>query len=187
MSGVRITGGRFKGRTIAITRGGPARFTSSKVREAIFDVLGRVDGLSVLDLFAGTGSFTIEALSRDASSVFAVEQDRRTAAVLKENLKLLSIDKDCHVLNMDVRYAVPMLHKQGKVFDLIFADPPYEMGYAASTLDLLAKNLLCGAQTLLIVEHSKREELGSVPDDRYGVRARRYGDTVLSIVSCGGE
>ena len=75
MSGVRITGGRFKGRSIAITRGGPARFTSGKVREAIFDILGPVEGFCVLDLFAGTGSFTVEALSRGAASVTAVEQD----------------------------------------------------------------------------------------------------------------
>lgn len=187
MKGVRITGGRFKGRTISATRGGPARFTSSKVREAVFDILGPVEGLRVLDLFAGTGSFTVEALSRGAASVTAVEQDRRTAALLKENLKLLSADKDCLVLNMDVRYAVPMLHRQGKVFDLLFADPPYEMGYVAATIDLLVKNLLCDTHSVVVLEHSKREGPDSLPEGRYALRTRQYGDTVLSIVTCAEE
>ena len=120
------------------------------MREAIFDLVGPVEGYRVLDLFAGTGSFTVEALSRGAAKVTAVEQDRRTTALLKENLKALSADKDCLVLNMDVRYAVPMLGRQEKVFDLIFADPPYEMGYVAP-FDLLAKNLLCGAQSVLVL------------------------------------
>lgn len=184
MKGIRIAGGRFKGRTIAATKGGPARFTSGKVREAVFDIVGPVEGMRVLDLFAGTGSFTVEALSRGAASVTAVEQDRRTAALLKENLKVLSIDKDCLVFNMDVRYAVPMLHRQGKVFDLLFADPPYEMGYVAATFDLLANNLLCVADSVIVLEHSKREELDGLPDDRFALRTRRYGDTVLSIITC---
>jgi 16S rRNA (guanine966-N2)-methyltransferase len=187
MKGVRVTGGRFKGRTIAVTKGGPARFTSSKVREAVFDIMGSVEGLRVLDLFAGTGSFTVEALSRGAATVTAVEQDRRTAALLKENLKVLSIDKDCLVLNMDVRYAVPTLHRQGKVFDLLFADPPYEMGYVATTIDLLAKNLLCDTHSVVVLEHSKRETPDGVLADGYALRTRRYGDTVLSIVTRGGE
>ena len=176
----------MKGRTIAITKGGPARFTSAKVREAVFDLLGPIEGFHVLDLFAGTGSFTIEALSRNAASVTAVEQKRRTAALLTGNLKTLSIDKDCLVLNMDVRYAVPMLGRQGKVFDLIFADPPYEMGYLSSTLDVLVKNPVCDGRSILVLEHSKREGLIGLPEDRYALRTRRYGDTLLSIVRCGG-
>jgi hypothetical protein len=61
------------------------------------------------------------------------------------------------------------------------------MGYVASTFDLLTKNLLCDARSLLVLEHSKREGLGGLPGDRYGLRVRRYGDTVLSIVTCGGR
>ncbi len=134
---MRITGGTHKGRRIAVARDGRTRYTSGKVREAVFNLVGDVSDRSVLDLFAGAGSFTIEALSRGAASVTAVEKERKTAALLQKNLKSLSLDKDCLVLNMDVRYAVLMLARQGKVFDLIFVDPPYEMGYIASTVALL--------------------------------------------------
>jgi 16S rRNA (guanine(966)-N(2))-methyltransferase RsmD len=185
MTGLRITGGRFKGRRIAVAGERRARFTSAKVREAVFDLLGDVNGYAVLDLFAGAGSFTVEALSRDAASVTAVEKDRQTAAVLRNNLRMLSLDKDCLVLNMDVRYAVPMLYRQGKRFDLVFVDPPYEMGYVASTVELLIRNPLCQTGSSVVFEHSKREEVAVLPGDGYDVKVRKYGDTVLSIIVCG--
>jgi 16S rRNA (guanine966-N2)-methyltransferase len=183
MSGIRITGGRYKGRSIAAPKGGPARFTSAKVREAVFDLLGTVEGLSVLDLFAGSGSFTVEALSRGAASVTAVEADRRAAALIHRNLETLAADKDCHILNMDVRYALPMLHRQGSQFDLIFADPPYDMGHVAATVELLMRFPIYHGRSCLVFEHSKREE-APVAGQGFEMRVRRYGDTHLTLLSC---
>lgn len=182
MSGIRITGGRFKGHTIGAPKGGPARLTSARVREAIFDLLGNIEGLVVLDLFSGAGSFTAEALSRGAASVTAVEAERRAAHLISQNLILLGVRDDCLVLNMDVRYAVPMLHKQGKSFDIIFADPPYEMGHVVSTLALLRKNPLMNSDATVIFEHSKREDTGITSHEYENVRVKKYGDTVLTIV-----
>ena len=187
MNGIRITGGKYKGRKIAAPRGGHARFTSAKVREAVFDLVGSVDGLAVLDLFAGAGSLAAEALSRGAASAVAVELDRQTAALIRNNLKTLEIDKDCLVLNMDVRYAVSMLYRQGKRFDLIFVDPPYEMGHVAATVELLKKNPICHAPSTVVFEHSKREEVRVTAEQGYDVKVRKYGDTVLSVVTCGGD
>jgi 16S rRNA (guanine(966)-N(2))-methyltransferase RsmD len=185
MAGIRITGGTHKGRRIAISRDGLARYTPAKVRQAIFDLVGDVAGLDVLDLFAGAGSFTLEALSRGAAAVTAVEKEARAAALLRRNLRDLALDKDCHVVNMDVRYAVPMLHRREKRFDLIFADPPYEMGYVAASLELLEAHPLCRERTVLVLEHSKREALGGSAEEKHGVRTHRYGDTMLTMVMCG--
>jgi 16S rRNA (guanine966-N2)-methyltransferase len=185
MSGIRITGGRHKGRRIVASKGGRGRFTSAKVREAVFDLVGPVDDFAVLDLFAGAGSFTVEALSRGAASVTAVEADRQTAALIRNNLKILGIDKDCLVLNMDVRYAVSMLHRQGKHFELVFVDPPYEMGHIAATVELLKKIPICHGRSSVVFEHSKREEVRIAPGADYEIRVRRYGDTILSIVTGG--
>jgi len=182
MKGIRITGGRFKGRRIAGGRDGGTRHTSAKVREAVFDLAGDIGGCLVLDLFAGTGSFAIEALSRDAASVTAVERDRRTTSLLRGNLRALALDKDCLVLNMEVRYAVPRLYEQGKRFDLIFADPPYEMGYVASTLELLEKYPLYHNGSVILLEHSRREGSGVSPGKGHTIESRRYGDTVLTVV-----
>ena len=135
--------------------------------------------------FAGAGSFTLEALSRGAASVTAVEKVPATAGLLRSNLKDLVLDKDCFVINMDVRYAVPMLGRQGKTFDLIFADPPYEMGYVAASLELIEASRLCRAHTVLVFEHSKREGLGASPEPRLTVQTHRYGDTALTVLTCG--
>ena len=187
MKGIRITGGRLKGRRVAGGRDRGTRHTSAKVREAVFDVAGDVEGAFVLDLFAGTGSFAIEALSRAAASVTAVERDRRTASLLRGNLRDLALDKDCLVLDMEVRYAVPMLYEQGRRFDLIFVDPPYEMGYVASTLELLEKHPLYRDGSMIVFEHSKREGLGASPGRGREVESRRYGDTVLTVIRTAGR
>jgi 16S rRNA (guanine966-N2)-methyltransferase len=185
--GIRITGGIYKGRTIALAKDERTRYTSGKVREAIFNFVGEVTEQSVLDLYAGAGSFTCEALSRGAASVTSVEKNANTAAQLKNNLRSLSLYKRCLVLNMDVRYAVPMLARQRKMFDLIFVDPPYEMGYIASTADLLMKNRIYHPDSIIVFEHSKREEFQDLPEAGHKMKTRRYGDTVLTIIRCEGS
>ncbi len=167
-------------------RGGPGRYTSSKVRQAVFDLLGDISGMAVLDLFAGAGSFSVEALSRGAASLVAVEKDKRTASLLAANLKDLAPDKDCLVVNMDVRYALPMLGKQGRCFDVIFADPPYEMGYIALLPGLVKAGGLCRDNAVLVLEHSKRESVETTAAG-YAVRTKKYGDTLISVLACAHE
>jgi 16S rRNA (guanine966-N2)-methyltransferase len=181
-AGIRITGGAYKGRRISVGRGGTTRYTSSKVRQAVFDLVGDIAGMAVLDLFAGAGSFAVEALSRGAASLVAVEKDRKTASLLAANLKDLAPDKDCLVVNMDVRYAVPMLGRQRRRFDLIFADPPYEMGYIALLPGLVRTGGLCRDNAVLVLEHSKRE--AAETPSGYAVRTKKYGDTLISVLAC---
>ncbi len=170
----------MKGRNIAVLKDGSARYTSGKVREAIFNTIGGVDGCRILDLFAGSGSFTIEAISRGAASATCVEKDRRMATNLKQNLMNLSIDKDCLVLNMDVRYAVPFLHKSGRNYDIIFMDPPYEKGLVMETMTLLKDNPVYENNTVFIVESSKREMTNrSALHQWQEIATRQYGDTAI--------
>jgi 16S rRNA (guanine(966)-N(2))-methyltransferase RsmD len=159
MGEVRVTGGMLRGRNVSVPSRGGARYTSSKVRAAIFDSIGSVEGFRVLDLFAGSGLFSIEALSRGAEHAVCVEKNRAMASVLRGNLDRLGLDKDCVVLNMDVIYAVPVLSRKGASFDLIFMDPPYEAGYVSTTVDLLKGCTVYSEGALLVVEHSKREQL----------------------------
>jgi 16S rRNA (guanine966-N2)-methyltransferase len=183
---LRVTGGVLKGRKILVPARGEARYTSSKVRAAIFNLIGNVANYDVLDLFAGSGSLSIEALSRGARRVVCVEKEKRMADVLRENLRRLGLDKDCVVLNMDVIYALPALSKRGNTFDLILMDPPYDMGYVLATLDLLKKQTVCRDRSLLVVEHSKREQLSGFVDPG-NVRSRLYGDTAISLIGCGAK
>ena len=184
MGQLRITAGIFKGRKILVPARGEARYTSSKVRAAIFNLIGDVSGYAVLDLFAGAGSLSIEALSRGASRAVCVEKNRPMAEMLGENLTKLGLDKDCVVWHMDVIYALPALSRKGEMFDLILMDPPYDKGYVSMMLEMLKKQTVCRDQSLIVVEHSKRE---SLPDfvDPEGVRSKLYGDTAVSVIRCG--
>ena len=181
--GIRITGGSLRGRTIRADEGLNARYTSSKVRQAIFDMLGDIEGCRVLDLFAGAGSFTVEALSRGAASAVSVENDPARTALIGRNLDNLSLNKYCQVLDMDVRYAIPLLNGKGEVFDIIFMDPPYGKGYPAETMSLLEKEVVYTDETLIVVEYSRKEGVAFEAFPRFSpFKIKQYGDTMIALL-----
>ncbi len=176
----------LKGRKIRVPTHAEARYTSSKVRSAIFNLIGDVIECDVLDLFAGSGSLTIEALSRGAARAVCVEKNGHMAGMLRENVRRLDLDKNCVVLHMDVIYALRTLSKKGDSFDVILMDPPYEMGYVSGTLELISKETICRDDSVVVVEHSKRERLPDfIGPER--VRTKLYGDTAVSVISCGAK
>ncbi len=124
---VRIVAGANRGRYLKVAAAAGIRPTGEKVREAIFDVLGPVDGLAVLDLFAGTGAMGLEALSRGAGSCVFVEETPAVATVLRANITMLGYQLVCHVMLCDFREALQRLVERSSAFDLLFVDPPYRM------------------------------------------------------------
>ena len=124
---VRIVAGAKRGRYLKVVRTTEVRPTSEKVREAIFDVLGPIGGMAVLDLFAGTGAMGLEALSRGAASCVFVEGAPAVAEVLRANILALSYRPVCDVIVCDFHEALGRLVEQDSVFDLLFVDPPYRM------------------------------------------------------------
>ena len=182
MRRVRITGGSLKGRMTGILEHTEARYTPSKVRGAIFDIIGDVEGKRVLDLFAGSGLFTIEAMSRGALSATCVEKSREMSGLIRRNLEDLGLSHLVDILTMEVDRAIPFLYKRSARYDIIFMDPPYDRGYVKSTTSLFRNNVIYDTNTLFIVEHSKRESFDA---PRSGgeehTATRRYGDTCLTI------
>jgi len=159
------------------------RYTSSKVREAIFNILGDMEGKRVLDLFAGSGSFAIEALSRGAASASLVEIDRDMVKIIEKNLASLNLNKSCHVFTMDVVYAVPFLAKRNFSYDIIFMDPPYDKGYVGELMRLLKTNRLYHDGTIIVIEHSKRETSAfSDFKEHYQINSKSYGDTFITLL-----
>jgi 16S rRNA (guanine966-N2)-methyltransferase len=137
VSQVRIQSGRWKGRTLEVPR--RARPTSSRAREALFDILqDRIAGARVLDLFAGSGAVGLEALSRGAASAVFVESDPEALEVNVETLG--AGGGEVEILSGDARRAVAALSGRGERFDLVFADPPYTLARAIprSIADVLA-------------------------------------------------
>jgi 16S rRNA (guanine(966)-N(2))-methyltransferase RsmD len=119
----RILAGRWKGRVLQVPR--DARPTSSRAREALFDILqDRVRGSRFLDLFAGSGAVGLEALSRGASAAVFVERDSRA---LERNLATLGAAEEFEIVRDDARDAICALERRGETFDLVFADPPYSL------------------------------------------------------------
>ncbi len=154
---MKIQAGLLKGRTISFEYGEKPRPTSGMVRSALFNILAdRVQDSNFLDLFAGTGLVGFEALSRGANEVTFVEHDGRLAASITESVKKLEVNGK--VLHGQVFGQLAKLNKSGKVFDLIFIDPPYGGNQANQTLSQCFKDHLITEDGVIIVERHEKDE-----------------------------
>jgi 16S rRNA (guanine(966)-N(2))-methyltransferase RsmD len=176
---LRIIGGEARGRRLEAPRGGKTRPTADRVRESLFNVLGqRFAGERVLDLYAGSGALSLEALSRGASSAVLVESDREAAAVCERNAASLGYAARIELQRADLKSALPRM--AGRTFDLVFVDPPYAAGPALA-LGLLDEYRLVAPGGTVVAEHDKREE----PPAAFGALVRRdlrrFGDTAVSF------
>ena len=179
---MRVIGGHARGRRLKVPKGRNLRPTSARVKEALFNILPHdLSGAKVLDLFAGTGNVTIEALSRGAAEAILIDSSKESGKVIRENLRRLRLADRTKVWIVPVIRAVKLLAHRGETFDVIFLDPPYEQRWVATTVKAIAEGGLLRQTGLLIAEHSIREELQS----RYGALLlydqRRYGNTLLSF------
>jgi 16S rRNA (guanine966-N2)-methyltransferase len=146
------------------------------VREAVFSILGQIDGLSVLDLFAGSGAMAIESLSRGAAEATLVDSSPASVAAIRRNLQ--ELDLEAEVAREKAEAFLDRARRSGRQYDLVFVDPPYrQAGSLGQRLSAaLAPVLAPGAR--VVAESDRREplELSLAPLDR-----RRYGDTLILI------
>jgi 16S rRNA (guanine(966)-N(2))-methyltransferase RsmD len=154
------------------------------VKESIFNILqDDVEGKMVLDLFAGTGNLGIEALSRGAKGVVFVEKGRQALRVIQRNLTQLGLEGRSEILPRDVSRAIGILKQRGECFDLILMDPPYQKGLIQSTLMKLNSHPIYHRNSILVVEHNRREPLPQGAGGWDLTRQRRIGDTVISFLT----
>ncbi len=177
---MRITGGRVGGRKIYAPKSGKVRVTTDRVRESLFNILPSMESLLFLDIFAGTGSVGIEALSRGSVSAVFIEKETLHATELKKNLTVCGFDESSEVFVSTAERGIHILSEQRRQFDVVFADPPYDKGLAGKTVGLLEGINVIASDGILIVEHSFRETIGS-ENTFILTDQRRYGDTVLSF------
>jgi len=140
-----------------------------------------LSGISVLDLFAGTGALGIEALSRGATRLVSVESNRSAARVLIANLQALSVEGRAEVMVRDVAAAIASLGRRENVFEGVFLDPPYGLGFAGRALEALAGNAIVAEGGWVSVETAAEEELPQAVGALRRVREDVYGDTKLAI------
>lgn len=179
---LRIIGGRFKGRYISSMLLPGLRPTANMVRESLFNIIGtRIEGAIFYDLFAGTGSVGIEALSRGAKSVCFVEENRACSELLYENINLLSLADEASLVTGDaVRFLKKLdssISGESEDFNIIFADPPYSTDLLNQVLSVLEVSSLI-KNGMLIMEHSYKHDLNMPFND---VSRYRYGDTRLTV------
>jgi 16S rRNA (guanine966-N2)-methyltransferase len=168
---MRITGGRLRGRRIGSPSGPGVRPTSSKVREALFSMLGQsLDGWSMLDGFGGSGLMAFEAASRGAGPVTVVEKNRRAARAIQSSARALGVELDVSIA--DTRAVL----RQGGRWDFVFLDPPYREDPAVWVA------LAAGAaRHVLVVEHQAHRAVPDAAGSLLLDRQRRYGESALSV------
>ena len=181
---MRIISGTSKGRKLVTPKRDSLRPTSDRVKESLFNILrGEIEGKVVLDLFAGTGNLGIEALSRGAKRVIFVEKGRQALRLIQTNLNQFGLADRSEILPKDVNRAIGILKQRGECFDLILMDPPYEKGLIQRTLMKLSTHPIYHADTILIVEHNRRESLPHILEGWNLIRQQKIGDTLLSFLT----
>ena len=179
---MRIIGGQFKSRIISMPKGVEIRPTQDKVREAIFNILGDVSGKKVLELFAGSGAFGIEALSRGAAGVTFVDNNFKCARTIRENLEELGVNNsDYNIIRTNALSAMPKLAKNDSKFDIIFLDPPYYQELAKKCLINMDACDILSPIGIVLIEHFKKDIISADFKTLSFDQARRYGDVTISI------
>lgn len=169
LTGVRVVGGRVRGRRLTAPRGDATRPTSDFVREAIFNALQAIvdwEGVRVADLFAGTGALGIEALSRGAASCVFVDNDRRAADAIRANVAGTGFSDAAHVVVRDVMEWLAA----APPFDVVFTDPPYAFDRWVQVGGIRA--------SLVVAESDRDVDLGP---GWVILRTKRYGSTVVTL------
>jgi 16S rRNA (guanine(966)-N(2))-methyltransferase RsmD len=177
-----ITGGEARGRRIASPEGMSVRPTASKIRQAIFNILGaRVAGAHFLDIFAGSGLMGIEALSRGAELLVAIDENRKLTRAIEKNL--VKLGYQATVIGGEFRQVLPKL--QPASFDIIFADPPYKSPFVGSLLQSLDRRNLLKPDGLLAIEHAKGLKFPEGLENFRLLETRTYGHTGVSFFDAG--
>jgi 16S rRNA (guanine966-N2)-methyltransferase len=175
---VRIIAGDHKGARIFAPKGQDTRPTSDRAREAAFNLIGPVDGASVLDLFAGSGAMGLEALSRGAGSVVFVEHDRDACRAIDRNLDKLHLT-GATVIQRDAGQALAAEASAGRRYDLVLVDPPYQMfSSLQNTLSRYLPAVLADDGLVVVETESRTEpELNSLAKRT----SRRYGAARITL------
>lgn len=181
---MRIISGTAGGLQLKVPKDHKIRPTADQVREAIFNIITSrftLEGIAVLDLFAGTGALGIEALSRGAKSAVFVDANPDAQRLILENLALTNFRRQGRLIRAYAKKGIRVVEEQGLRFGGVFLDPPYDEGWVDKVLRALAQSAILEPQAWVVVEHSQHE----VGKDTYPplllTDRRRYGTTGVSF------
>ncbi len=182
---MRVIAGEAKGHKLKGTARKTTRAITDRIKESIFGILGDISGKRVLDLFAGTGSLGIEALSRGAREVIFVDRDRNCAKLIRENLSLFTANLQATVYTDTVRNRLKRFGRSSGKFDLIFVDPPFGSNLIEETLKDIARFKLVSEEGLVIARHHNRQQLPEKVDELHLSRRKKYGEDIVCLYEQG--
>lgn len=158
---MRVIAGTARRLKLKTIEGKDTRPTTDRIKETLFNMIQwKVPGAEFLDLFSGSGSIGIEALSRGAKEACFVENNRAAAGVIRENLNFTRLSESAMVMECDAATAIRRLCGKGKIFDIIYMDPPYNMEWEKQILAVLADSDILDKDTVIIIEADKDTDFG---------------------------
>lgn len=160
------------------------RPTQNILRAAVFDILGHdLEGVSFLELYAGSAAMSLEAISKGAASVVMVEHDPKNAVIIRENCELLGIDLGAQykLWQRDALATIKRLSEDGARFDIVFFDPPYGLKLAKKTLKVLGSNDILAPRSFVVAQYDRADSL-EIPNGFSVVTERRYGTSFLTVL-----
>lgn len=181
---MRIITGSAKGIQLKAPTGLSTRPTTDRVKESLFGILGYlVEDARVMDVFAGTGNLSLEALSRGAASAIAVDKSANCVRIIRENAAKTRLEDRLTALKGDGLRYLTQYAEEGRTFDLIFADPPYEQGFITKVLAAVEGGEVLADGGVLIAEHTKKEPIDETMLNKLEIRRQeRYGETIVSFL-----
>jgi 16S rRNA (guanine966-N2)-methyltransferase len=167
---MRVIAGKAKRLILKTIDGLDTRPTTDRIKETLFNMVNQgLADCDFLDLFSGSGAIGIEALSRGANSAVFVENAKAAVECIKYNLHSTNLEAGATVLAMDVLSAIRTLEVQGKVFDIIFMDPPYNQGLEQRVLEALQNSNILYCDTMIIVEASMETSFEYLENTRFQI------------------
>ena len=182
---MRITGGELNGRILGTVNGWNVRPTSSKVRQAVFNIIGNdLSGFRVIDFFAGSGIMGIEALSRGAEWALFIDNSNKSLDLIKKNLSICGFGNKGFIIKGDITEGIPE-HKKisNKSIDFVFIDPPYKKDIIPGVLESVVKNEIMADDSYIVTESMKHDTLPDKVGDFFSVKTKLYGETKIDIYS----
>ena len=173
---MRVIAGTARHLKLKTMEGMNTRPTTDRIKETLFNMLSfHVEGSRFLDLFSGSGAIGIEALSRGAKEAVFVENNRKAAGCIRDNLKFTRLEERAVLMEKDVMTALRLLEEKGEPFDYIFMDPPYGKLFEKQVLCFLNHSLLCDENTTIIVESDLETDFEHLDQSGFHVvKEKRY-------------
>lgn len=178
---MQIITGKYRARKLVAVDSNGTRPTLARVKEAVFNLISdKIAGKKVLDLFAGSGAFGAECISRGAQEVYFVDGEEKAIKAIKQNTARMT--EKFEIIKSNFASALNSFSAKGIQFDLVYLDPPYESNFAVQSLKLLEEKNLLASGAVIVVEHKFVNDLQNIPDCYIIKKTRKYGIAYVDVL-----